>query len=131
MFIEQGVEMYVYVHLNQWLPKVEWNLKTQWVMELIVFPGGHQPPYIIDLTQRVERCVTQKCCNNNIIKLRDNISCEMAKYPCKIASMKVIGKSTLKLEKDYLKLSNMLYVIDSTNQSCDVYDTINCLYKKL
>lgn len=82
-------------------------------------------------SEQIEYCVTQKCCNNNMITLRDKIECKMAGIGCKINDFKKIGRNTTKLDNNYLKLSNMLWMIDNSNRSCRLYEVLSCLFKKI
>jgi hypothetical protein len=87
------------------------------------------PPTIY--TKVIEECLTQDCCRNDINDLRREVAQCMADFACNINTLKVIGRSVLKLEKRYLKMSNILWVIDNTNDSCESYHDLKCLFKKI
>lgn len=82
-------------------------------------------------SSRLEKCLTQKCCNNNMISLRENIECTMASIGCKINGFKKIGRPTIKFDNNYIELSNMLWMIDNSNRSCRLYEVLSCLFKKI
>lgn len=87
------------------------------------------PPDIY--TEINEECLTQNCCQNKLIDLRKEIACCMAAASCKINEFKCIGRSYVKLTSRYLKMSNLLWVIDNTKSSCEDYNSLACLFKKI
>ena len=87
------------------------------------------PPTVYTTT--VEECLTQDCCNNKIIDLRVNISNCMSETACSVDSNKDIGKSTVKLMSKYLKMSNLLWLLDHTKQGCDSYEGLACIFKSI
>ena len=84
-----------------------------------------------EFTDTFEYCLTQNCCQNKVIDLRKEIASCMASLSCKIDSYKCIGRNYVKLTSRYLKMSNLLWVIDNRNSDCDDYQSFACLFKKI
>tara|TARA_R110000787_G_scaffold135568_2_gene247896 strand:+ start:5165 stop:5824 length:660 start_codon:yes stop_codon:yes gene_type:complete len=82
-------------------------------------------------TTTVEECLTQNCCLNSLNDLRKEIADCMAAFSCKINEFKCIGRNYVKLTSRYLKMSNLLWVIDHTDSSCSDYENLKCLFKKI
>lgn len=78
-----------------------------------------------------EYCVEMYCCQNNVNNLAINIADCMAEISCKIDSYKNIGRNFTKLTSRYLKMSNLLWVINNTVTNCNSYDSLACLFKKI
>ena len=84
-----------------------------------------------------ELCVEATCCDDKRNDLVCQIKKKMAEISCKINDNKVIGRSTTKLEKNYLKLSNYLYLLNSCScigkikLTCTQIETIRCGFKKI
>lgn len=78
-----------------------------------------------------EYCVEMYCCQNNVNNLAINIADCMAEISCKINSYKNIGRNFTKLTSRYLKMSNLLWVINNTVTNCNSYDSLACLFKKI
>ncbi len=95
-----------------------------------ITPVDPMDPVIVH-TETFEECLTQSCCKNNLLDLRKEIMCCMSGLTCTIDSYKNIGRNTVKLMSKYLKMSNLLWVIDHTKQSCDDYKDIACIYKMI
>ena len=87
------------------------------------------PPTVY--TETIEDCLTQDCCQNKVIDLRNEIASCMASVSCKINEYKCIGRSYVKLTAKYLKMSNLLWVIDNRNSNCEDYGSLACLFKKI
>jgi hypothetical protein len=82
-------------------------------------------------TDTFEECLTQKCCLNSLNNLRKELVDCMASFTSTINSYKNIGRSVVKLMERYLKMSNLLWVIDHTDSSCSDYENLKCLFKKI
>jgi len=93
------------------------------------------PEYSIDYT--TELCVSAKCCEKKREKLACEVSNKMACLSCKIQSMRIVGRNTTHLEADYLKLSNIYYLLSSSNcigkipLSCEEVEILKCSIKKI
>jgi len=85
----------------------------------------------IYITESFEYCLTQDCCQNKVIDLRKEIADCMASLSCKINEFKCLGRNYVKLTSRYLKMSNLLWVMDNTKSSCDDYGSFACLFKKI
>ena len=92
---------------------------------------GNDPPVIDTFTDTFEECLTQKCCLNSLNNLRKELVDCMASFTSTINSYKNIGRSVVKLMERYLKMSNLLWVIDHTDSSCSDYENLKCLFKKI
>ena len=92
---------------------------------------GNDPPVIDIFTDTFEECLTQKCCLNSLNNLRKELVDCMASFTSTINSYKNIGRSVVKLMERYLKMSNLLWVIDHTDSSCSDYENLKCLFKKI
>jgi len=93
-----------------------------------------QITYVVEsvtYTDTVKYCLVQDCCQNKVIDLRKEISDCMASLSCKINEYKCIGRNYFKLTSKYLQMSNLLWVMDNTNSSCDDYSSFACLFKKI
>jgi len=93
-------------------------------------PPVRDTPEIV-YTTTVEECLVQNCCQNKVIDLRKEIANCMALLSCKINKYKCIGRSYVNLTSKYLKMSNLLWVMDNTKSSCSDYDSFACLFKKI
>ena len=89
-----------------------------------------QEPFEVYVNE-YEYCVEMYCCQNNVNNLAINIADCMAEISCKIDSYKNIGRNFTKLTSRYLKMSNLLWVINNTVTNCDSYDSLACLFKKI
>ena len=83
------------------------------------------------LVNTYDYCVEMYCCQNNVNNLAINIADCMAEISCKIDSYKNIGRNFTKLTSRYLKMSNLLWVINNTVTNCNGYDSLACLFKKI
>tara|TARA_R110000868_G_scaffold30239_1_gene112105 strand:+ start:2605 stop:3270 length:666 start_codon:yes stop_codon:yes gene_type:complete len=101
------------------------------VVLIRTFTGGDNPPVIETFTGTFEECLTQNCCLNSLNDLRKEIADCMAAFSCKINEFKCIGRNYVKLTSRYLKMSNLLWVIDHTDSSCSDYENLKCLFKKI
>jgi hypothetical protein len=93
-------------------------------------PPGRDTPEIV-YTTTVEKCLVQNCCQNKVINLKKEIADCMASLSCKINEFKCLGRNYVKLTSRYLKMSNLLWVMDNTCTSCDDYQNLKCLFKKI
>jgi hypothetical protein len=78
-----------------------------------------------------EYCVEMYCCQNKVICLGEEIADCMAAVSCKISTYKNIGRNFTKLTSKYLKMSNLLWVINNRVIDCDSYNSLACLFKKI
>jgi hypothetical protein len=91
----------------------------------------------LDVTYDIELKVCATCCEDKRNSLISEVIYKMACISCKIQERKKIGRDTSFLEDDYLKLSNIYYLLDSTNcveripLSCDEVELLRCSIKKI
>jgi len=91
----------------------------------------------LELDFSTELTVCAKCCEEKRHTLVHTLKEKMACLSCKISDFKVIGKKTRSLEEKYLKLSNMLYVLDYSGcwgkipLSCEEVEILKCSIPKI
>jgi hypothetical protein len=91
----------------------------------------------LDTTYTIELKVCADCCDKKRISLCNDVSNRMACISCKIQERKSVGRNVELLENDYLKLSNIYYLLNSTNcvgkipLSCDEIELLKCSIKKI
>jgi len=71
------------------------------------------------------------CCQNKVETLKNELSDCMAAISCKIDGYKNIGRNFTKLTSRYLKMSNLLWVMNNNVIDCKSYDSLACLFKKI
>ena len=91
----------------------------------------------LDIDYSVEFKVCANCCEKKRCSLIDTLKGKMASLSCKINDYKRIGKKTRVYDEKYLKLSNMLYVLDYSGcwgripLSCDEVELLKCSIAKI
>lgn len=78
-----------------------------------------------------EYCVEMYCCQNKVETLKIELLNCMAAISCKIDEYKNIGRNFTKLTSKYLKMSNLLWVMNNNLIDCKSYNTLACLFKKI
>jgi len=88
-------------------------------------------------TYIVELCIQLSCCDDKRTSLASEIACKMATISCKICKYSSVGRNITKLKKNYLKLSNFLYLLRSCScagkipLTCKEVESIKCKFKKI
>lgn len=91
----------------------------------------------LDVTYRKELKVCATCCEDKRCELAGTVAYKMACISCKIQERKAVGRKTHSLEEDYLRLSNIYYLLDSQNcvgkipMTCDEVELLRCSIKKI
>lgn len=92
---------------------------------------------IADEIYTVELCEKLSCCDKKRSDLACSVKTKMANIACTICSRKSIGRNTKRLEKDYLILSNFLWLLSSCScagkipLTCKEVEMIKCKFKKI
>lgn len=103
------------------------------VLSLTYTPSGGSEE--ATLTEELEICLD--CCLDKRENLVSVLTRKMSSISCKIQDFKAIGKKVFDLEKSYLKLSNLYYLLNDTNcrglidLSCEEINKIDCIIKKI
>lgn len=88
-----------------------------------------------DFKTEIKLCA--KCCENKRDSLVETVKEKLANISCRILDFKVVGRNTKKLETNYHKLSNILYVLNYSNcygrinLTCGEVEKIKCLIVKI
>jgi len=91
----------------------------------------------LDVIYTTEICADLDCCDKKRISLADSIACKMASISCTICKYSSVGRNIKTLKKNYLKLSNFLYVLNSCGcagkipLTCQEVELIKCKFKKI
>lgn len=74
---------------------------------------------------------TKDCCAKKFTELAKTIWCKMASVSCTIVKYSKIGRKISELKKNYIKLSNLMWVYDNSYDGCYEIDKVYCLYNKI
>lgn len=87
-------------------------------------------------TEELEICL--KCCAEKRSSLVCTIKSKMSDISCKINQYQAVGRRVLSLQKSYLKLSNILYVLNERSccgmlipLTCEEVEKLNCLIQTI